>query len=204
MATACSPLILYLHLARAAELRRRPLARDKLLVLAAVAAVESGLDPLAAFCRAKILEHNAGHLMRRFPDVATALKDERFSALLVRVERSYSRERAEHMLHSLGIELARERNVYEDENEYAAALLGTTPVELDAWYAQSQSAASSLSGDTGSAELTGAGRIVSSSVNRPAKRSPSRLRGGALGLLLVCGLFLLAGLIGWLAIRNRM
>ena len=203
MATTCSPLILYLHLARAAELRRRPLARDKLLMMAAVAAVENGLDRLAAFCRAKILENNPGHLLRRYPDFATALKDERFQTLLVRVERSYSRERAEHMLHSLGIELARERDVYKDENEYAAALLGTTPTEVDAWHRRSGGAENSSVREAPPTELAKARMTGNSARSRRARRSLPRLR-GTFRFLLICGLLVLAGLIGWLVIANRM
>ena len=197
MATTCDPLILYLHLARAAELRRRPLARDKLLVMASVAAMEDGLEPVAAFCRARILEHNPAHLLRKFPDFGEALANERFRAFLARVERDYSRERAEHMLESLGIELGREQEVYQDANEYAAALLGTTPAELDAWYAQergsknrldlaiSAPAASPNNGDAPVAQRgsLGNGRAEHSTGHRPG------------GLALLCGLFLLAGTI---------
>ena len=203
MATTCSPLILYLHLARAAEMRRRPLARDKLLVMAAVAAVDNGLDPLAAFCREKILQHNPGHMLRRYADFATALEDERFRAFLVRVERSYSRERAEHMLHSLGIELARERDVYENENEYAAALLGTTPEELDARYARSPDVVDFSPPKSDTSELTEAPPTANSAAEHLDNRPLSRLRGGAFRFLLICGLLLLAGLIGWLVVTYR-
>ncbi|HEV3025296.1 MAG TPA: hypothetical protein VGX76_22650 [Pirellulales bacterium] len=124
-------LALYLHLARASELRNRPWVRDKLLVLAGACAVERGLDLIAAFCRRRILSNNPGHLVGHHPSLAMAMDDERFQGYLVQLRRRYSRERAEHMLRSLGIDLAHERDAYFTLYEYAAALLGTTPVELN-------------------------------------------------------------------------
>jgi hypothetical protein len=124
-------LALYLHLARASELRNRPWVRDKLLVLAGACAVERGLDLIAAFCRRRILSNNPGHLVGHHPSLAMALDDERFQGYLVQLRRRYSRERAEHMLGLLGIDLVHEREGYVTLYEYAAALLGTTPAELN-------------------------------------------------------------------------
>lgn len=124
-------LALYLHLARAAELRRKFLVRDKLLVLCAVLAVERELAGVAAFCRRKVLAHNPGHMLGRFATVEEALDDPAFLQLLAQLKRTYPREKAEHMLASLGINLAREQETYFSEQEYAAALLGTTVQELD-------------------------------------------------------------------------
>ena len=203
MATTCDPLILYLHLARAAEMRRRPLARDKLLVMAAAAAMEDGLLPVAALCRAKILEHNPAHLLGKFPSFGHAQGDDRFQALLARVGRDYPRERAEHMLESLGIELGREQAVYQDANEYAAALLGTTPAKLDEWYAQEQGSM----GDTDPAETAPA----TASSDREATTAPGEApanghvrlgtkgrRQGLRDWRLLCGLLLLASAIATL------
>ena len=117
----------YLHLARASALRRRPMVRDKLLVLAGVIAAELGMSDVAASCRAKVLAHNPRHLVRRWPTLAEALADERFEPYLKQLRRRYTPEKAEHMLSSLGIELARERALYLSDEEYAAALLETTP-----------------------------------------------------------------------------
>ncbi len=113
----------YLHLARASELRRRPMVRDKLLVLAGVAAQRLALDEIANACRAKILRQNPGHLLRRWPSMGEALAQEDFQVYLRRLEQHFSRERTEHMLRSLGIDMARERAVYFSDHEYAAALL---------------------------------------------------------------------------------
>jgi hypothetical protein len=124
-------LPLYLHLARASGRRNRPWVRDKLLVLAGATAAERGLDLIAAYCRRKVLVNNPGHLVGHHPSLAQALEDERFQGYLAQLRRRYTRERAEHMLGSLGIDPAREREGYLTVYEYAAALLETTPAELE-------------------------------------------------------------------------
>lgn len=121
---------MYLHLARASSLRRQPLVSDKLLVLAGATAAEMGLGQIAALCRQKILVHNTQHLVRDWPNFDAALADDRFLSYLKQLRRRYSPEKAEHMLQTLGIELARERELYINDHEYAAALLGTTPEML--------------------------------------------------------------------------
>jgi hypothetical protein len=140
MAETGELLGIYLHLARASEARRRPLVRDKLLVLAGAVAAERGMAPLAAYCRQKVLASNRGHLVGHHPTLAAALEDERFQRYLARLRKHYSRERAEYMLSSLGIDLARERAAYFDDYEYAAAVLGTTPEALESQLAAAEAA----------------------------------------------------------------
>lgn len=123
-------LAMFLHLARASETRRRLMIRDKLLTLAAVLAARRGLGPIAGHCRDRVLEHNPGHLVGRYPSIEVALGDDRFQRFVKRLESAHSREKLEHMLSSLGIEQGAERALYESESEYAAALLGTTPEQL--------------------------------------------------------------------------
>jgi hypothetical protein len=120
----------YLHLARASQMRMQPMVRDKLLVLAGVQAESMGLAPISALCRQEVLAHNAQHMLRDWPTVETALADERFRTYLKQLERRYSQEKSEHMLASLGIELGRERELYANDLEYAAALLGTDPERI--------------------------------------------------------------------------
>lgn len=127
MAEADRTLGMYLHLARASGLRRQPMVRDKLLILAGVQAEQMGLEPISALCRHRILAHNARHLVRSWPTMTAALADEHFRSYLKQLNRRYSREKIEHMVHSLGIELAHEREAYFDDLEYAAALLDTRP-----------------------------------------------------------------------------
>lgn len=131
MAQSENVLGLFLHLARASEQRNRPWVRDKFLVLAAVTASQDGLEQIAAFCRRKILSNNPGHLVGHHESIADALDDERFQGFVIQLRKRYSRERAEHMLSSLDIDLARERDSYFSDHEYAAALLGTSPEELE-------------------------------------------------------------------------
>jgi hypothetical protein len=126
---------LYLHLARAAELRRQPLVRDRLLFLAGVIAAQiPGLAPIAECCRAKILEHNPGHLVARRPTLSGSLKEPDFDALVVQLARRYGPEQAEQMLVQLGIERGAERAAYYSDGEYAAALLSERWDELQERY----------------------------------------------------------------------
>ncbi len=116
---------LYLHLARAAELRRQPLVRDRLLLLAAaLAAGMMDLPPIAACCRERILRHNPGHLLARWPTVGAGLSDPNLDTLLNQLRRRYGPEQAEQLLAQLGIERGAERSAYFSDGEYAAALLG--------------------------------------------------------------------------------
>jgi hypothetical protein len=117
-------LATYLHLARAAELRRQPLVRDRVLVLAATIAAQIDLAPIAAACREKILAHNRGHMLSRWPTVAKALEQEDFQSLVNQLATRYGPEHVERLVEQLGIEQGSERAVYASDGEYAAALLG--------------------------------------------------------------------------------
>jgi len=149
-------LPLYLHLARASQHRNRPWVRDKLLVLSGAAAAERGLDMVAAYCRRTILANNPRHLVGHHPTMAAALEDERFQGHLAQLRRRYTRERAEHMLGSLGIDLAREREAYFTLHEYAAVLLGTTPAELDALFGDVEETADKDQSGKGACQPSGA------------------------------------------------
>lgn len=96
-------LLTYLQLAHASQRRRQLQVRDKLLVLAGMTALEIDREDISAHCRRRVLEHNPRHLVRRWPDLATAARAERFRAYLKQLRRKYSPEKAEHMLDSLGI-----------------------------------------------------------------------------------------------------
>jgi len=115
---------LFLHLAKAAQRRNQPHACGRLLVLAGVIAARMELDRVAAYCRHLILEHNPAHMLRRWTTLSAALEDSDFLHLLKQLQRRYPQEKAERMLATLGIEMARERDTYYGDEEYAAALLG--------------------------------------------------------------------------------
>jgi recombinational DNA repair ATPase RecF len=121
----------YLHLARASGMRQRWHVRDRLLLIAAVFSSQLKLPRIAAYCRRRILEHNPRHLLRRWPSLEEALRQDDFQHLLRQVQRQYPLEKAERMLAELGIDMARERAAYFSDEEYAAALLGISDENLD-------------------------------------------------------------------------
>jgi len=131
MAEADRLLGMYLHLARASRMRQQPLVRAKLLVLAGVQAQEMGLDQISALCRHRILSQNPRHLVRRWPTIEEALATEPFQTHLKQLRRRYSREKVEHMIDSLGIEMGQEREAYFSDSEYAASLLNTRIDAID-------------------------------------------------------------------------
>lgn len=134
-------LAIYLHLARASELRQRMLVRDRLLVIAGVMAHAARLPRIAALCRSKILAHNPNHLVRRWEGFAAMVGDGQFQAFLTQLQRKYPTEKAEQMLQSLGIELANERDTYYSDEEYAASIWGVSLARLDELFPRSASEA---------------------------------------------------------------
>jgi hypothetical protein len=130
MPDAVDTLATYLHLARASGMRRRPQVRDRLLILAAVAAAKAGLPRIAAYCREDVLQHNPRHLLQRWGTVADALRDPEFQHFLTHLEKRYSIEAADRMMQNLAIDRARERETYYSDEEYAAALLGSSLEQL--------------------------------------------------------------------------
>lgn len=126
-AASARNLGMYLHLAKASAQRRRPQVRDRLLIIAAVIAVELQLPRISAHCRRLVLEHNPRHLVKRWPTFEEAALDPEFGTFLKQLWRRYPLEKVEEMLQSLDIELGREREAYYNDEEYAAALLGLSP-----------------------------------------------------------------------------
>ena len=124
MSDPSETLGLFLHLARASAMRRRMPVRDRLLVIAGAIASQLGLERVADRCRDRILEHNPHHMLRQWHSFDQALKDPDFLHLLKQLQRRYPLEKAERLLDSLGIDLARERAAYYSDEEYAVALLG--------------------------------------------------------------------------------
>ena len=136
MSDSAQQLGLYLHLARASERRRRPHVRDRLLVLSGVIAARMDLSRIAAYCRHAVLQHNPGHMLRRWPTIESALDDPDFVHFHKHLTRRYPQEKAERLLSSLGIDMARERDTYYSAGEYAAALLGVTPEALEGQFGE--------------------------------------------------------------------
>jgi hypothetical protein len=109
-----------------------------MLVLAGAIASEIGLTSVANYCRSEILLHNPQHMVPRWPTLEAAMVDDDFRVFLRQVRRRYPSEKAERILASLGVNLARERETYYSDAEYAAAILGRTTSELDALYGPSR------------------------------------------------------------------
>lgn len=99
--------------------------------MAAASAARIKLFRVSKYCRHKILQHNPRHVIGRWENLADALDDADFLSVLKSIQRRYPQEKAERLLANLGIERGRERDAYYDDEEYAAALLGTTPDELE-------------------------------------------------------------------------
>jgi hypothetical protein len=130
MNSAVDLLGIYLHLARTAAQRQRPLIRDRLLVLAAAIAADLRLPAVAACCRARVLQHNRGHLLARYATMEEAIAADDFIALRRQLVRKYSPEKAEQLMQFLKIDWQTERAAYYSDEEYAAALLGLTLADL--------------------------------------------------------------------------
>jgi hypothetical protein len=124
MAWGVETLGLYLHLARAAERRSRPLVRDRMLMMGAVIASQLKLPPVAAYCRWKVLQHNPGHMVARWTTIEAALDEDDFLTWFRQLTRRYGPEVAEQWAESLGIVRKGERATYFSDGEYAAAVLG--------------------------------------------------------------------------------
>jgi hypothetical protein len=168
MAEANRLLGMYLHLARVSQARRQPLVRDKLLILAGVQAEEMGLAQISALCRHKILAHNGRHLVRSWPTMNAALANDEFQTYLKQLKRRFSPEKIEHMVHSLGIELGRERDAYFDDCEYAAALLDTDPGSIDGILSAGRAAVANRASE----ERRPASAAQAASADRTQRRMP--------------------------------
>jgi hypothetical protein len=104
-------------------------------LLAGVIAVQlPGLAPIAACCRAKILAHNPGHVLDRWPTLGEGLGEEELASLVTQLARRYGPEQAEQLCVQLGIERGAERSAYYSDGEYAAALLGERWEDLERRY----------------------------------------------------------------------
>lgn len=114
----------YLNLARAAQRRQQPLVQGRALLLAAVIAAQIELEPIAAACRERILQHNPRHLVRRWPTVSAALEEEEFQTLVNQLSTRYGPERVERMIEQLAMEPKIDRADSASDGEFAAALLG--------------------------------------------------------------------------------
>lgn len=131
MTDSAYTLAVYLRLAVASLLRRRPHACDRFLVLAGVTAVELEFDTISAGCRVHVLRHNPQHQLRRWPTFEAALEQHDFVCLLRQVRRRYPQEKAEQLLQSLQIDVLAERESHFSDLAYALALLDDLAIAGD-------------------------------------------------------------------------
>lgn len=117
-------LATYLHLAKAAWKRRQMQDRDRLLVISGFIATRMKLERISNHCRKLILENNPGHMIRKWQNFAVAIEDSDFQHFLKQMQRRFPQEKAEVLLANLGIDRANEKQLYLDEEEYAAAVIG--------------------------------------------------------------------------------
>jgi len=115
---------LYLAMSQHAHREMRIADRDRLLVIAATVAEEAGQPIVAAHCRQMVLARNPGHMLRRWPDVTSALLDEDFQHLVRQHKRRYPVERAESVLERAGIEIHQHRKRFDTDEQFLASLLG--------------------------------------------------------------------------------
>ena len=93
--------IRYLRLAEWSWAKGQVQPTGRFLLLAGVASCQAGWLQLGLACGAAVQRVLPQHALRRFPDLATALRDPEFRELVHVVERQCSPERAEFLLTSL-------------------------------------------------------------------------------------------------------
>ena len=123
-------MIAFVKLAGIAQSKRQLLQCDKFLILAAAAACHAGWLAVAERCRRLVLGHNPAHLLRQYPTLPDALRDEDFQVFFRQLQRFCSYERAEHFLTELeiapGFPVA---NTGLTSGEYALLLLGKSDAQ---------------------------------------------------------------------------
>jgi hypothetical protein len=91
-------ILVYITLAEFSSRKQQPAGRDRFLILAGVAACESGWLDVAARCREFVLKNNPQHLIGRYESIPDGLRDTEFQPFLTQLERLCPMERAEHFL----------------------------------------------------------------------------------------------------------
>jgi len=124
MADPFTELIVYLRAAQAFKDRLRMSDRDRALVMAGTCAAALRMNPLADFCRQLVLQHNQGHMLRKYAKFSEAILDPDFGVFLKQVRRKLTPEQAESLIVSLGYECDVKPSDYETKSEYAAAVMG--------------------------------------------------------------------------------
>ena len=122
-----SGMLSYIRLADISDRKHQQIGRDKLLVLAAAAACRAGWPDVAETCRKLVLKHNPAHLIGNFATVSDALRSDDFLPLLKQHERLCGYERAEFLVHDLGLESRSPKDDNKTAGEFALDLLSQLP-----------------------------------------------------------------------------
>lgn len=125
MSNSIEQLATYLLLSKELWHRLIMMDRDRLLVIAGAVASEMHLESIASYCRFQILEHNQGHMLRKYPSFAVAMSDPDFLFFLKQVRRRFPHERAETLLDEYGLSApAPSRQEFDSDEGYLCTLLG--------------------------------------------------------------------------------
>ena len=98
--------------------------RDRLLIISGFIAARMKLPRISDHCRKLILENNPGHMIRKWDSFESAITDSDFQHFLKQMQRRFPQEKAETLLANLGIDRANEQELYLNDEEYAAAVIG--------------------------------------------------------------------------------
>jgi len=94
----------YVQLACLSHEKQQALARDRFFLLAGCEAYRAGWPEVGQRCRELLLMSNPRHQAGHFPELAAALRDPEFQKLAAQQQRHCPPERAEHLLHQLGVD----------------------------------------------------------------------------------------------------
>jgi hypothetical protein len=122
-----SAMLSYIRLAEISDRKHQQIGRDRLLVLAAAAACRAGWPDVAETCRNLVLQHNRAHVIGNFATVSEALRSDDFLPLLKQHERLCGYERAEFLVHDLGLESRNPREDQQTAGQLAIDLLSRLP-----------------------------------------------------------------------------
>jgi hypothetical protein len=117
-------LILFLRLAQAYKSRRMMQDRNRALVMAGTCAALMEMKSIAKLCRAQILQHNQGHMLRKWESFSEAIEDGDFQALLRQIRRKLPEERAEELLEELDYRCDVRKADHQTNESFAAAVMG--------------------------------------------------------------------------------
>lgn len=131
MSDTYETLAAFVLLAKAEEQRLNLMDRDRVLVIAATIASERHMEALAGYLRHLVLEHNSGHMLKKYPTLYEALVDPDFQHFLKVVRRKYPFERVEQLLTEHGVDFRAPEKGERTELDVLAGILGVDPVWIE-------------------------------------------------------------------------